>query len=119
MAIIGSGFDRGVGGASGTGFLGGSLPYRSEYRAAGVTPEIWLSWSESKQALWLQDFNRSDTQAKYYEDSPQRQAFDYVSFIDDSRADIEDYGANIADFGLGVSRNLAIAAIALLILARS
>ena len=116
--IIGSGFGEYVGGASGTGFLGGSLPYRSEYRAAGVTPEIWLSWSGNKQALWLQDFNRSDTQAKYYEDSPQRQAFDYVSFIDDSRADIVDYGADIANLGKDYTRNLAIAAVALLILSR-
>lgn len=117
--LVGSGFDRSVGGASGVGFLGGPLPYRSEYRAAGVTPEIWLSWSGNKQALWLKDFNRSDTQATYYKDSDQRKAFDYVSFIDDSRADIVDYGADIANLGKDYTRNLAIAAVALLILSRS
>ena len=118
MALIGSGFDRDVGGVQGTGYLGGSLPYRSEYRAAGVTPEIWLSWSETKQSLWLQDFNRSNTQANFFKDSNQRKAFDYVSFIDNSRDDIVEYGANIADLGQTYTRNVAIAAVALLILLR-
>ena len=82
MAIIGSGYDRDVGGAQGTGYLGGSLPYRSNYRAAGVTPELWLSWSDNQQALWLKDYTRPQDQSTYHAASPQKLAYAYVHFID-------------------------------------
>ncbi len=69
MAIIGSGYDRDVGGAQGTGFTGGSFPYKSEYQGAGVSLEMWLGWSQSTQEKWLQDYNRTDAQKTYYQDS--------------------------------------------------
>ena len=119
--IIGSGYDRGVGGVSGTGFLGGSLPYRSEYRSAGVTPELWLSWDGATQALWLRDYNRPQDQATYYEDSPQSYAYDYVNFIDNA-TDPTTYTDPIVDFGRSTftpSRTLILGALVALYLTRS
>ena len=82
MALVGFGFDRSGSGASGQGYQGGNLPYRSEYRSAGVTPELWLSWPQETQELWLTDYTRPQDKATYYEDSPQKIAYDYVNLID-------------------------------------
>ena len=120
MAIIGSGYDRDVGGAQGAGYTGGALPYFSAYAARGVTPEIWLSWSTSKQTLWLQDYNRTEAQQNYSEDSPQAYAYDYVNFIDDA-TDPTTYTDPIVNFGrstLTPSNTFIIGALAVLYLTR-
>ena len=83
MVLVGSGYDYSVGGAQGSGFTGGSLPYLPAYTTAGVSLEKWLSWSTSTQEKWLQDFNRTSEQATYYKDSPQAYAWQYISGIDD------------------------------------
>ena len=84
--IIGSGYDRDVGGAQGTGYRG--LPYSSSY---GVDVSTWLSFSKREQELWIQDVNRTQKQATYSEDSPQAYAYDYVNYVDDKREDVEDF----------------------------
>ena len=81
--IIGSGYDYSVGGAQGSGFTGGSLPYFTAYADAGVSLEKWLSWSAFTQEKWLQNYNRTEAQATYYSDSPQAYAWQYISGIDD------------------------------------
>jgi len=82
MAITGSGYDYSVGGAQGTGFTGGSLPYLSAYATEGVSVEKWLSWSTSTQTKWLQEFNRTEAQQNYTTDSPQAYAYGYTQWID-------------------------------------
>jgi len=34
----------------------------------GVPANTWNSWSAHTQQLWLQDYNRTDAQATYYQD---------------------------------------------------
>ena len=64
MAIIGSGYDRDVGGAQGTGYQG--LAYSSTY---GVDVSTWMSFSKREQELWIQDVNRTQAQKDYSTDS--------------------------------------------------
>lgn len=55
MAIVGSGYDRDVGGAQGV-----------QETIFGVPSNIWDSWSQSKKDLYLQDYTRSDAESEYY-----------------------------------------------------
>ena len=103
--IIGSAFDRDVGGAQGLGYTG--LPYDAKY---GLSISQWLNLNRREQELLIQDFNRSDKQANYFEDSLQREAFDYVNFVDDKRQDI----ADTLDTGADIALGLGLVALALL-----
>jgi|TARA_E500000331_G_C17031441_1_gene615309 hypothetical protein len=99
--IIGSGYDRNVGGAQGTGYQGRA--YDAKY---GVPVATWLSWSTFKQDLFIQDFNRSDAQKNYSEDSLQRVAFDYVNYVDDKKEQTQNLGKQFiqpaSDIALGI-----------------
>ena len=91
MAIIGSGFDRGVSGAgTGTGYQG--LPYDEKY---GFPLSAWLDLNVREQELIIQDYNRTDKQANYYKDSDQAKAFEYVSFVDDKVKQGKDVVADV------------------------
>jgi len=91
--LVGFGFDRqGSGAGKGQGYTG--LPHRPEY---GIDIATWLDLTRREQELWIQDVNRSKDQANYFEDSLQRDAFDYVNYIDDKREDLSD----IKDSALG------------------
>ena len=85
--LIGFGFDR-LGSGAGKGAPYDGLPHRPEY---GIDIATWLELNRKQQELWIQDVNRTQEQATYYEDSLQRDAFDYVNFIDDKREDVEDF----------------------------
>ena len=57
MAIIGSGYDRDVGGTQGLGYTG--LPYNAKY---GFSPSAWYNLNRREQELIIQDFGRSRDQ---------------------------------------------------------
>lgn len=87
MAIVGSGYDRDVGGAQGSGYTGGSFPYLPEYASAGVSIEKWMSWSDATQRTWLQEYNRTDAQQNYYKDSDYAKTFYMKEWFDDNVLD--------------------------------
>lgn len=110
--ILGFGFDRlGSGKGKGDGYTG--LPYRSEY---GIDVSSWYDLNRREQELWIQEFNRTPEQLNYSENSLQRQAFDYVNYIDDKREDIADIPSQIRGaVGYGFD-TIALAAVALILL---
>ena len=65
----------------------------------GVPYETWSSWDEHQKQLFIQDYFRTDTQATYYDDSPQATAFEYVTFIDDVTDTTKETWDDITDFG--------------------
>ena len=62
--IIGSGYDRDVGGAQGTGYTG--LSWSQEY---GIPVQDWYDLNTREQELWIQDVNRTTEQQNYSTDS--------------------------------------------------
>jgi len=111
MAIIGSGFDRSVGGVQGLGYTG--LPYDEKY---GFSVAAWMDLNVRQQELIIQDYNRTDKQANYYKDSDQAKAFEYVSFVDDKVKQGKDVVADVtATATKGIE--LAILAVGLAFLA--
>ena len=100
--IIGSGFDRSVGGASGTGYLG--LPY-PQNAPPNLTASIWYGMDRSTQELYLQDLNRNREQATYYQDSDYARVYDYKTQFDESIIDpIKDTGQGIIDTATNVGK---------------
>ena len=104
MAIIGSGYDRDVGGAQGLGYTG--LPYDAKY---GFTASAWYSLSRNQQELFLKDFNRSKEQATYYKDSDQAKAYEYVTIIDNTRDQGKDL---LKDVTQGATKGIELAILA-------
>lgn len=106
MAIVGFGFDRaGSGAGKGMGYTG--LAYDAKY---GLSISQWLDLNRREQELIIQDYNRSDAQATYYDDSLEAYAFDYVNYVDDKRQDI----ADTLDTGADIALGLGLVALALL-----
>ena len=104
--IIGSGFDRDVGGTQGLGYTG--LAYDVKY---GLTPSQWYDFNLREQELFIQDYNRTGAQETYYDDSPQAYAFDYVNYVDDKREDVRD----VLNTGKDLSLALGLVALAFLL----
>jgi len=103
--IIGSGYNRDVGGSQGLGYT--KLPWKSSY---GIPVQTWLDLSQREQELWIQDLNRTSAQETYSEDSPEAYAFKYKDFVDntaDKTKDILNTGSEVA-LGLGL---LAVAVV--------
>jgi hypothetical protein len=93
MAIIGSAYDRDVGGAQGTGYTG--LPYSSSY---GIDAGTWLSFSKREQELWIQDVNRTQAQQDYSTDSDYAKVYEYKEKADEYVIDpIIDGGEQVYD----------------------
>ena len=78
MAIVGSGYDRDVGGAQGTGYQG--LDYMTSY---GVDVSTWMSWNRRQQELWIQNVNRTDAQQDYSTDSDYAKVYDIKNTADE------------------------------------
>ncbi len=72
MAIIGSGFDRDVGGAT------GDMTY------AGVPADVWFNMTERERELLQQDYLRTDVQSNYFQnqDTATQLAYVYTGIVD-------------------------------------
>ena len=89
--IIGSGYDRTVGGSQGDGYLG--LPYNSSY---GIPIQTWLDFNHREQELFIQDFNRTTAQQNYATDSDYAKVYLGKEYVDNTLVDpIIDTGTNI------------------------
>ena len=85
MIIGGDGGEEGrtAGGASGTGYTGGSLPYNHAYVASGLDLTTWLSMNQRQQELWVQDWNRTTQQQNYSTDSTYAKVYQIKEKVDD------------------------------------
>mgnify|MGYP001193428640 FL=1 len=104
MAIIGSGYDRDVGGTQGLGYTG--LPYNAKY---GFSPSAWYNLNRREQELIIQDFGRSKDQQTYYQDSDQAKAYEYVTFIDNTKDQGKDL---LKDVTQGATKGIELAILA-------
>ena len=100
----------------------------------GVPAATWNSWSAHTQQLWLQDYNRTDAQATYYQDQSLgydvayaytgvvdailgTEAVETGEFVNETIEDIQDKAADVLDTGKDITILLAIGA-AILLLSR-
>ena len=89
--IIGSGYDRTVGGSQGDGYT--KLPWKSSY---GIPVQTWLDLSQREQELWIQDSNRTTAQQNYSTDSDYAMVYLGKEYVDNTLVDpIIDTGTNI------------------------
>jgi hypothetical protein len=107
--IIGSGFSRDVGGVQGLGYRG--LAFDAKY---GLSASDWYDLNLREQELFIQDFNRSDKQETYFDDSPQAYAFDYVNFIDDTKESGQEFVQDIKQPATDIALGIGLLGLALL-----
>ena len=65
----------------------------------GVPYETWAGWSETHRQAFITDYFRPESQATYYEDSPQATAYEYTTYIEGVYDVGQEKWDDVTDFG--------------------